>query len=334
MKLPPERLRGLASALLEARSVPSTNARLQADLLLEAELRGLPSHGLQRLPLILSRLDKGLADGHARGSGTWRKRSFLSIDGERGLGPVVVMQALQSMRPVVSETGVAIAAIRNANHIGMLAYYAEAAARSGLIGIVMSTSEALVHPFGGTQAMLGTNPIAIGIPSGDQPFVLDLATSIVSMGKINHHAMRGMPIPPGWAVDAEGRPTTDANAAKTGAIAPFGGAKGYALGLAVELLVAALAGSELAPDVHGTLDDINAANKGDVFILIDPAAGDGSVRPLASYLDHLRGSHPSDPANPVTVPGDGARQRRAATVRSGIELPHPLLEQLLALEAA
>lgn len=334
MNLAPERLRGMASALLEARNVPSAHARLQADLLLEAELRGLPSHGLQRLPLILSRLDKGLADGQARGSGTWRRRSFLSVDGERGLGPVVLMHALEAMRPIVCETGIAIAAIRNANHIGMLAYYAEAAAKSGLIGIIMSTSEALVHPFGGTQAMLGTNPVAIGVPSGDQPFVLDLATSIVSMGKINHHAMRGMPIPPGWAVDAEGRPTTDANAARTGAIAPFGGAKGYGLGLAIELLVSALTGSDLAPDIRGTLDDIHAANKGDLLILIDAAAGDGSVRSLASYLDHLRGSHPSDPASPVAVPGDGARQRRAATERSGIELPQPLLEHLLALEAA
>ena len=334
MKFAPARLRGLASGLLEARNVPSAHARLQADLLLEAELRGLPSHGLQRLPLILSRLDKGLADGQARGSGTWRRRSFLSVDGERGLGPVVVMQALEAMRPVVGETGIAIAAIRNANHIGMLAYYAEAAARSGLIGVVMSTSEALVHPFGGTQAMLGTNPVAIGVPSGDQPFVLDLATSVVSMGKINHHAMRGMSIPPGWAVDAEGRPTKDAKAARTGAIAPFGGAKGYGLGLAIELLVAALAGSDLAPNVRGTLDDIHAANKGDLLILIDAAAGDGSIRSLTSYLNRLRGSHPSEPASPVAVPGDGARERRAATERSGIELPQPLLEHLLALEAA
>jgi LDH2 family malate/lactate/ureidoglycolate dehydrogenase len=324
----------MATALLEARDVPAANARLQADVLLEAELRGLPSHGLQRLPLILSRLDKGLADAQALGTGTWRRRSFLSVEGERGLGPVVMMHALQTMRPALGETGIAIAAIRNANHIGMLAYYAEAAAKTGLIGIVMSTSEALVHPFGGTRAMLGTNPVAIAIPTGDQPFVLDLATSVVSMGKINNHAMRGVPIPSGWAVDADGRPTTDANAARTGAIAPFGGAKGYGLGLAIELLVAALAGSDLAPDVHGTLDDIHAANKGDLFILIDAAAGDGSVRPLASYLDHLRGSCPSDPARPVAIPGDGARQRRAATERSGIELPQPLLEHLLALEAA
>ena len=95
-----------------------------------------------------------------------------------------------------------------------------------------------------------------------------------------------------------------------------------------------LAGSDLAPDVHGTLDDSHVANKGDLLILIDAAAGDVSIRSIASYLDRLRDSRPSDPASPVAVPGDGARQRRAATERSGIELPQPLLEHLLALEAA
>lgn len=335
MKFTPQRLIKLTTTLLEAKGVPAANARLQADLLLEAELRELPSHGLQRLPLILSRLDEGLANARAHGIGTWRRRSFLSVDGERGLGPVVMVQAMQTMRPILDETGIAIAAIRNANHIGMLAYYAEAAARSGVIGIVMSTSEALVHPFGGTQAMLGTNPVAIGIPTDDQPFILDLATSIVSMGKINNHAMRGALIPPGWAVNAQGQPTTDPQAAKMGAIAPFGDAKGYGLGLAIELLVASLAGSDLAPDVHGTLDDIHPANKGDLVILIDAAAAASSnVRSLATYLDHIRNSPSSDPARPVAVPGDGARKRRAASEQSGIELPQPLLEHLLALEAA
>lgn len=195
MRLPPARLRNLSVALLEKRGVPADSARLQANLLLEAELRGLPSHGLQRLPLLLSRLDKGLANPTTRGNGTWRRASFLSVDGERGLGPVVMMDAMRVTRRILKETGLAIAAIRNANHMGMLAYYAEAAARDGLIGIVMSTSEALVHPFGGTQALIGTNPVAIGIPAAGHPFVLDLATSIVSMGKINNHAMRGLAIP-------------------------------------------------------------------------------------------------------------------------------------------
>ena len=154
------------------------------------------------------------------------------------------------------------------------------------------------------------------------------------LGKIHHHALRGDPIPAGWAVDADGRPTTDADAAKNGAIAPFGEAKGYGLGLAVELMVSALAGSAFAPEVHGTLDDTHPANKGDLVILIDPAAGSGCSSALATYLDRLRNSHPIDPERPVSVPGDGARSRRAASIAAGIDLPEALFKDLHALEAA
>lgn len=330
----PDRLRRLATGLLESRGTPNEAARLQADLLVEAELRGLASHGLQRLPLLLSRIEKGLANPRTQGAETWSRQSFMTVDGERGLGPVVMMNALRLLKQPLAQTGIVLAAIRNTNHIGMLAYYAEAAARDGLIALVMSTSEALVHPFGGTEAMLGTNPVAIGIPTGGDPFVLDLATSVVSMGKINNHALRGAPIPFGWAVDAEGRPTDDPVAAQRGAIAPFGDAKGYGLGLAIELLVAALAGSDMSPKVRGTLDDAQPANKGDLLVLIDPASGMGAISVLASYLDSLRLSRPLDPGRPVAVPGDGARARRAAAMREGIALPQPLFEQLMALEAA
>jgi len=334
MKMASDQLRSLATALLESRGAEPQAAALQADLLVEAELRGLPSHGLQRLPFLLSRLEKGLADGCARGVWTWSRRALLDVDGERGLGPVVLMNAMRCLKQNLPGMGIGVAAIRNANHIGMLAYYAEAAARDGLIGIVASTSEALVHPFGGTKAMLGTNPLAIGIPTGDRPFVLDLATSVVSMGKIRNHALRGAPIPPGWAVDANGHSTQDPVAAQSGAIAPFGGAKGYGLGLAIELLVAALAGSALSPDVRGTLDDDHPANKGDLLILIDPSAGAGTIPALTSYLDSLRLSRPLDATRPVAIPGDGARSRRAASIDDGIALPQPLFEQLMALEAA
>ncbi|MGK9055000.1 Ldh family oxidoreductase [Neorhizobium petrolearium] len=330
----PESVQRLVQSLLEKHGAPKGHAALQADLLLEAELRGVASHGLQRLPLLLSRLNKGLINAHARGTGEWRRKALLCVDGERGFGPVVVMHTMERMQPVARDAGIAIAAIRNANHIGMLAYYVEAAARSDLICLVMSTSEALVHPFGGTRALLGTNPLAIGIPTAEEPFVLDLATSIVSMGKINNHALRDEPIPAGWAVDAGGQATTDPNRAKDGAIAPFGGAKGYGLGLAIELLVATLAGSDVAPMVGGTLDDTRVANKGDLLILIDPNSGSGSTSALSAYLSQLRRSSPHDPANPVTVPGDRARARRAAALREGIDIPQPLFQQLTALAAA
>ena len=331
MLVPAGHLREIAEKALCVQGVAAANAQLQADLLIEAELRGLPSHGLQRLPRLVARLRAGLADPVASGTVRETRPAVLMVDGGRGLGPVVMMNVLEHLAVRVAGQGIALAAIRNANHIGMLAYYAEAVAARNLIGIVLTTSEALVHPFGGTEAMLGTNPIAIGIPTGAEPYILDLATSRVSMGKIHHHALTGKPIPQDWAVDAQGRRTTDPEAAMSGAIAPFGEAKGYGLGLGVELLVAALAGSAFAPEVGGTLDATQVANKGDILILIDPAAGQGSAAGLAAYLDRMRVSRPADPARPVAVPGDGMRARRSLAMVRGIDLPEPLHDEIHAL---
>src|SRR6185436_8230226 len=151
------------------------------------------------------------------------------------------------------QQGVVTVAVRNANHLGLLAPYVERCAEAGLIGIVLTTSEALVHPWGGAAAQVGTNPIAVAVPAEPAPFVFDMATGAVSMGKILDHRNRGVPLEPGWAIDGAGRPTLDAAAAAGGAIAPFGGAKGYGLGLAFELLVGAVTGSALGRAVSGTL---------------------------------------------------------------------------------
>jgi len=318
----------LAVDLLEERGTPSGNAFLQAHCLVEAELKGHPSHGLQRLPRILARIESGLIDPRTEGAARWRSQAILEVDGLRGLGPVVATTAIVKLRQRLATTGMALAAIGNSNHLGMLAYYVERIAASGSIGIAMSSSEALVHPHGGTRAMLGTNPIAIAVPTGDRPLVLDLATSEVSMGKIHHHAANGMPIPEGWARDADGQPTCDAQRAKDGAIAPFGGAKGYGLGMAIELLVAALAGSALAPDVRGTLDAEHVCNKGDVLIAIDGRADPNLLARLSAYLGAVRASPPADPASPVAIPGDGAARRRAAALRDGFQIEPRLWAEL------
>ena len=138
--------------------------------------------------------------------------------------------------------------------------------------------------------------------------VLDMATGLVSMGKIHDHANRGAPIPLGWALDENGDPTTDAAAAKKGAIAPFGGPKGYALGMAFEVLVASLAASAIGTDVKGTLDSVNVCNKGDIFIVIAPPHAEAARALVSGYLDDIRAAAPADPEHPVLAPGDRAQQ--------------------------
>ncbi|MFO1248199.1 MAG: Ldh family oxidoreductase [Alphaproteobacteria bacterium] len=260
MKVAVEDVRKLAEGILLANGVPADHAATQANLFIEAEMRAIPSHGLLRLRRVIERIHSGATVPGVTGVQEWTARSFLSVEGQRGLGPVVAMAALDAIIPRAREDGIAIAAIRNANHLGALAYYAEHVATCGLTCIALTISEALVHPWGGRKAMIGTNPIAIGVPADPTPMVLDMATGLVSMGKIHDHANRGAPIPLGWALDENGDPTTDASAAKKGAIAPFGGPKGYALGIAFEVLVASLAASAIGTGVKGTLDSVNPCN--------------------------------------------------------------------------
>ena len=328
MRLMATQALSMATELLEGRGAMVAHAKLQAEQLVEAELRGHPSHGLLRLPRLLARMEKGLIAPNATGQQTWTGSAFLSVHGEAGFGPIVAYAAIDALAARVAQTGVAIAGIRDSNHLGMLALYAESIARRGLIGIVLTSSEALVHPYGGVQAMMGTNPVAIGMPTSGEPYVLDMATSVVSMGKIHAYAIKGEPIPDGWALDREGAPTVDAERAKSGSIAPFGGAKGYGLGLGFELLVAAIAGTPPAPDVRGTLDADHYANKGDVFIVAKPG-GVGSSAAIARYLETLRASKARNEEG-VAIPGDRSRQRRQHAIREGFEVEPRLWEELVA----
>ena len=330
-----EDVRKLAEGILTANGVPVPHARTQAGLFIEAEMRAIPSHGLLRLRRVIERIHAELSVPGVSGDQKWTARSFLSVDGQRGLGPVVAMAALDTIIPRAKEDGIAIAAIRNTNHLGALAYYAEDVANKGLPCIALTISEALVHPFGGRKAMIGTNPIAIGVPSSPHPMVLDMATGLVSMGKIHDHANRGAPIPLGWALDENGDPTTDASAAKKGAIAPFGGAKGYALGIAFEVLVASLAASAIGTDVKGTLDSVNVSNKGDLFIVIAPPHAEAAKALVTDYLDSIRAAAPADPQHPVLAPGDRAHKVRAQSEKRGVYLDDGLWADLqkLAVES-
>ncbi|WP_410171182.1 Ldh family oxidoreductase [Brucella intermedia] len=331
MELAEKTIRTTGEKALRRVGVPASQASLQVDLLLEAELRGRASHGLLRLPRLIERIENKVADPKATGSRQWRAASFLQVDGQNGLGPVVAMAALEQASERVKDTGIAAVAIQNNNHLGMLAYYAEKIAEKGFILLAFSTSEALVHAWGGRSAVLGTNPVAIGVPTTRKPFVLDMATSLVSMGQIHDYAQRNQPIPLGWAVDANGDPTTDAAAAKAGAIAPFGDAKGYALGLAIEVLIVALTNSAIGRDVTGTLDSTSVCNKGDLFVVIDPAMSPDLAARISAYLDDVRGSGAVDGISKVAVPGDRARATRETKLANGVALPSELWAHLTSL---
>jgi LDH2 family malate/lactate/ureidoglycolate dehydrogenase len=313
----------LVRRVLEAHGVPGADAEVQARVLVEGDLRGQHSHGLQRLPMLVERIANGVIDPVARPTYRWISESFLEVDGGRGLGPVVAHATLDRLVERAGGVGLAVGAIHHSNHLGMLAGYVEAVARAGQICIALTTSEALVHPWGGRRAMVGTNPIGIGVPTGGEPFVLDMSTGAVSRGKILGLARDGKRLEPGWAVDESGASTTDASRAVHGAISPFGGAKGYALGLALELVVAGLTGTETGERVRGTLDAASECTKGDLFLVFSPEAlglGGGVAHRLGAYLDEVRSSPLAEDAGSIDAPGDRARRTRTDRLVHGIPI--------------
>jgi LDH2 family malate/lactate/ureidoglycolate dehydrogenase len=325
----------LIEDVLRAHGATPEEADRQAYVLVEADLRGHPSHGLQRVPMLVERIRTGVLRPAAAVRPRWITDSFLSLDGGAGFGPSAAFSAVEQIAGRARDTGVAVAAVANSNHLGMLVCYVEELARRGHIGIALTTSEALVHPWGGMQRMVGTNPIAVGVPTDDEPFLLDMSTGSVSMGRILRHARRAEPIPLGWAVDRHGVPTTDAAEAVQGAISPFGGAKGYALGLAFELIVGVLTASEFGRDVRGTLDAESVCTKGDVFVCVSPERLGlaGMLHRVTEYLDEVRSTPRADGVESIDVPGDRSRRLRARHLREGIPMDETVWRSVEALRA-
>jgi L-2-hydroxycarboxylate dehydrogenase (NAD+) len=326
----------LCAALLRRHGAGAEAAELQTGLLVEADLRGRPSHGLQRLPVLLARIDGGLIVPDAVPHSAWEADSFLAVDGRHGFGVVAVRAAIDQLVERARGAGVVAAGIRQGSHIGMLAPHLEEICRHGMVGMMMTTSEALVRPAGGRTALLGTNPIGICVPADPDPFVLDMSTAAISAGEVIARGQRGEALPPDRCVDVDGNPTIDPELARAGAISPFGGGKGYGLSLAIELLVALLSGTAVGTEVLGTLDTEFPATKGDLIVVFDPAAaGLSAPAPhLSAYLEDLRRAPVAPGVEEILVPGDRMRAERRRRSREGISYPVALWEGLLEREAA
>lgn len=327
-----EEVKSVAYRALLAHGATPANADTQSTILLEGDLRDQHSHGLQRLPVLVGRIKAGVLDPAADPELQPVSDSAVRLDGRNSFGPVTAFAAVDHLAKRAVTSGVAVATIHRANHLGILAPYVERLAAHHLIGIAITTSEALVHPWGGARALIGTNPLAIGVPTDNPgaPLVLDMSTSQVSAGKVIHHAARGIALPDGWAIDKHGEPTNDAAAALDGALTPFGGAKGYALGIALELVVASLTGTSLGTDVRGTLDTDSPSTKGDVIIALSPTLLAFGQTDLAAYLGEVRASGRE---SVVTIPGDRARSTRRARLRDGFALPRGVWNAALELAA-
>jgi L-2-hydroxycarboxylate dehydrogenase (NAD+) len=308
--LKPENLRSLAEQVFESRGVPKADAATVADILIEANLRGHDSHGVIRIPKWVVGLDCGALKAECNPIVIRDKGSTAMMHGDRGLGPVVARQATSLVLQKAKEFGIGLVSVRKASHVGILQYYSEWLAENGVIGIVMTNTESGVAPFGSRQPILGTNPLTIAVPSAGKPYLVDMSTSVVARGKIVNALERGESIPEGWAVDKDGKPTTDPAAALAGALLPAGGPKGSGLAIMIDLLTGALSGGSVGTKVGGTMNTDQEITKGDMFMAIDPGAV-GSLERYVTCVEELaaeiHGSKPAPGVKNVLMPGEFER---------------------------
>lgn len=297
--------------------------------LVDANLRGVDSHGVIRLPAYERRISERLVDPAAAPVVTV-EGSVVTVDANGAAGQIATRAAVEAALRVSRETGVATAAVRGSTHFGAAGFYARWLAEQGAVALVVSNSEPIVVPHGGREALLGTNPIAFAAPTRGKPVSLDMATSTSAMGKVLVAQASGKPIPPTWGVDADGEPTTDADAVT--ALLPAGGPKGYGLGFLVEILGGVLTGSAVAHDLGNMYNDFTKPqNVGHWLLVIDIAR----FLPLDEFTQRIQGlvdlAHASAPAagfSSVLVPGEPEDRTAEQRERDGIPLPAATVAEL------
>ena len=312
--------RKLAETFLTKSGMSETDALIIADILLEAELRGRKTHGFIRLTGIKSRYEQG-------------ERTDIQIDKEEGQcirvnggnqpGYLVAYRAMELAIERAKQNGASIVGVHNTSHCGMAGYYVDMARKANIIGLLFADCLPRITPEGGTEAILGTNPIAVGIPSNTVPILFDMSTAAITNGDLLVAMREGTAIAEGIAFSPEGEPTTDADAALKGSVRPFGGHKGFGLALITQILAGALVNAATIPPP--------GANYGLLIIAIDPI----SFVPLEQFktevdtlIARVKANQREAGITEILIPGERAYRQRETHLANGIHLDDTLLSQL------
>ena len=319
----------MTAALRQSGATPAM-AAATARALVVAELEGIASHGASRIPQYCGHLRNGRANGSAVPVVSHDRKAACVVDARQGLAFEACALAAQEAVRRAREFGVAFVSVANSNHFGVAAFHLEPVVEAGLVGIAMGNSPAAMPAWGGKRALFGTNPIAAGFPRrAGKPLMIDLSLSAVARGKIMVAARDGKPIPEGWALDKEGRSTTDAKAALEGSMMPAGGVKGAMLALTVELLVCALSGSAYGFESDSFFTEEGRPTRiGQAILAIDPGALAGrSV--YDERVETLIQAMLAD--DEVRLPGERRRLNRERAQRDGLAIPADLMAKIRTL---
>ncbi len=325
-----EALQARVEAALTAHGATPLQAGSTARALVMAQASGMPSHGLSRVPMYVSHLRHSRVVGNAVPRVIASKPAAVLIDAANGFAFPACALAIEEAIARARQNGIAIAAVTNSHHFGMAAYHLDPVAEAGMVGIACGNSPAAMPAAGGKRALFGTNPIAAVFPRpGQLPVSLDLSLSEVARGKLMVAAEKGQSIPLGWALDAQGEPTTDPKQGLAGSMLPMGGAKGAVLALMVELLVTTLTGAHFGAEASSFfVAEGNQPRLGQAFIVIDPGALAGSAV-YAERVQALLDAMLVDEG--VRIPGQRRYRGVQAAQAQGLEVPEATIQAIDAL---
>ena len=320
MRISVDDARELAETFLTKSRMSETDAAIVADILLEAELRGRKTHGFIRLPGIKSRYEQGERTDIRVDK---EERQCIRIDGGNQPGYLVAYRAMEIAIERAKQNGAGIVGVYNTSHCSMAGYYVDMARKADVVGLLFADCLPRITPEGGTEAVLGTNPIAVGIPSNTAPILFDMSTAAITNGDLLVAMRESGTIAEGIAFDSEGEPTTDADAALKGSVRPFGGHKGFGLALITQILAGALVNAATIPN-PGT-------NYGLLIVAIDPT----SFVPLTQFktevdklIARVKENRRETGITEILIPGERAYRQREAHLAEGIHLDSTLLSQL------
>ena len=328
-------LRSYCEKLIMSLGVAKEDAFIVADSLVDADLCGVESHGVSRMSIYLKRLKTGVVNKDFKLKVKQEHGASVAYDACNSMGMVVGVHAMKRCIEKAKENGACFITASNSNHYGMASYFVKLATDANMVGITSTNAPPNIAPTGSSQSYVGTNPIAFGVPTIGEPVILDMAPSVVAMGKVILAAKLGKEIPLGWALTKEGKPTTNAAEGAKGTVVPIGGPKGYGLSMFMDILCGLLSGAQFGPHLNNMWNDFtNPQNVGHFFCAVDISkftdVGEFKKR-LGQMISEIKTLPKNEGVEEIFVPGEIEQRRRKERRAKGIDLSQVVYEELKAL---
>ena len=324
MRIDSRQLNLAAQSVLLKLGEGCAEAERAANCLVYADMTGVSTHGTYLLKIIYDRVNAGMTKLPTSPKVLSDSGATALIDGNNGLGPSAAGLAMEMAVSKARQFGIGLVLVRNTNNVGCLGYYTHMAAEGGMVGMMAGNANAAMAPWGGADAYFGTNPISVSVPSaGGAPMILDMASSLVARGKIRKASREKRPIPQGWAIDSEGRPTTDPDAALAGSLLPMGGPKGSGLAIIVDIVTGMLSGSLYGPAVKSFHSMDGPTGVGAACAAIDPGRFMDErqfASSVAEYVKDMKSMRKAEGHSAIYAPGEIEASKWTASLINGIEM--------------